>query len=284
MKEIIEQAYQESREDVTKFVWKGRKTRVNGKVLQEERRLVDVGEAALNEYYSHCVSMLNNPDRSNPGRYIVLKNIKDQMEKCNCELFLRWLSAEKNLSRFQFRTSIQDTLQANPDFKLEELVLANIADGVPSEFSNLPLNLIMDGCLDRLGKFYRKHITLSFLLKQGIWFTSSETKDLTEKDETTGQERNKMDVVRERLKLDRDTVLHATPKGLTYTQFASMIKLRSNKYSDLSTTQLQTLRDRILFMLEDDVRFHIKQWEQRMSQIEKVADYKGIKLLLGSYK
>lgn len=278
MKEIIEQAIKNKNEDIKQYVWKGKKTRTEtGKVLQNEIRLVDATEAALNEYYAHCMSMLHNPDKNNPGRYEVLKLIKEQREKCNCELFLRWLGTEKNISKYSFQATIRSVLDQNPHLQMESLTVDELAGGVPEEYAQLPVTLVMDGCLDTLGKFYKKHITLSFILKQGIWFTSAETKELTEKDED-GNDRNKMDVVKERVGLDKDVVLHATPRGLSFTQFKAMIKLRSNKYSELSTTQLQTLRDRMLFVLEDDVNYHIKQWKERIDQIRKVADYKGIKL------
>ena len=55
-----------------------------------------------------------------------------------------------------------------------------------------------------------------------------------------------------------------------------MTTLRSKKYSDLTTPQLETLRNRILFSLADDCEFHIKQWETRMKQIKMVADARGI--------
>ena len=68
--------------------------------------------------------------------------------------------------------------------------------------------------------------------------------------------------------------LHISPRGLTYAQFRAMIQLKSKKYSELTSEQLKTLRDRILFALEENVRFHIVQWEQRKHQIEVVAESK----------
>lgn len=89
MKEVIEKAYANRVVDVNQFVWKGRKIKTANGMAQEEIRLVDASEIALNEYYAHCMSMLHNTDRNNPGRYVVLNIIKDQRERCNCELFLR---------------------------------------------------------------------------------------------------------------------------------------------------------------------------------------------------
>lgn len=280
MKEIIEEAYARKNEDLTQYVWKGRKTHTNdGKVLQNEVRLVDASPAALNEYYNHCLDMLYNDDKINPGRYLVLDIIKDQRERCNCELFLRYVETEKGIKKPAFLAQIRGVIDNNPDVIMDPKnhTVSDIVGSPLPEFADINLDLVMDGCLDRLGKFYRKHITLAFILKQGIWFTPQESKELVEKD-SAGIERNKMDVVRERLGLDPGTIIRATPRGLSYSQFRAMVKLRSNKYSDLSTIQLQTLRDRILFILEDDVKFHIRQWEERISQIKKVAEFNGIEL------
>lgn len=57
-----------------------------------------------------------------------------------------------------------------------------------------------------------------------------------------------------------------------------MILLRSKKYSELTTDQLKTLRNIILFSLIDESRFHANQWEERLRQIEIIADLKGISL------
>jgi hypothetical protein len=54
------------------------------------------------------------------------------------------------------------------------------------------------------------------------------------------------------------------------------LKSKSRKYSDLTTDQLVTLRDRVLFFFEEEVEEHINQWEERKNQILKVAELKGI--------
>ena len=50
------------------------------------------------------------------------------------------------------------------------------------------------------------------------------------------------------------------------------------KYMDLTTIQLETLRYRILFNLEENVKEHISFWERKMEELEMVAQYKDIKL------
>ena len=102
-------------------------------------------------------------------------------------------------------------------------------------------------------------------------------KDLTEKDEN-GNIRDRLEVVRERLNLKSTTNLYVNSRGLTYGQLRAMINLKSKKYFDLTTEQLTTLRDKVLFLLEEEVKYHIEQWETRMGQIEKVAEYHGYTL------
>ena len=137
---------------------------------------------------------------------------------------------------------------------------------------------MLDACIDRLGAFNKKHITRAFILRQGVWLTPSEAKDLTEKDENN-QMIDKLLVIRDRLNIKDVERLSINSRGLNYTELRAMLSLRPNKkYADLTTVQLETLRNRILFVLEESVKNHISSWEERMSQIEQVADSYGIKL------
>ena len=45
--------------------------------------------------------------------------------------------------------------------------------------------------------------------------------------------------------------------------------------AELTSEQLKTLRDKVLFLLEKEVKLHIEQWENRSRQIEQVAKSKG---------
>jgi uncharacterized protein YxjI len=128
-----------------------------------------------------------------------------------------------------------------------------------------------------LGKFDKNHITLTFILKQGLKIMPDEEKELSEVD-SSGNKRNYLDIVRERLNIGDHLKLKIDPKGLTYSQLRAMLNLRSRYYNELTNEQLQTLRGRILFSLEDEVLFHIQQWKTRMSQIKEVADIRGISL------
>ena len=280
IRERLEEAMASKKTDVKNFIWKGEKKEVNGVMMQEEIRLIDADEKQLKKFYNHCMSMLYNQDKQNPGRYLLLDIIKDQIARCNCELFLRWLEQEKGKPRFTFLSDVRTILDNNkeniPD--TTNIPISTIVGGCPDEFKEIPISLIIDGCIDRLGYFNKQHITLSFILKQGLWFTQQELKDLTEKNED-GTTKDRVEVVKERLGLTKPGInLYITPKGLNFAQLKAMISLRSKKYSELTTDQLKTLRNIILFALSDEVRFHIGQWEARISQILEICKHKGISL------
>ena len=280
IRERLEEAMASKKIDVKNFIWKGEKKEINGVMTQEEIRLIDADEKQLNKFYNHCMSMLYNQDKQNPGRYLLLDIIKDQIARCNCELFLRWLEQEKGKPRFTFLSDVRTILDNNkeniPD--TTNIPISTIVGGCPDEFIEIPISLLIDGCIDRLGYFNKQHITLSFILKQGLWFTQQELKDLTEKNED-GTIKDRVEVVKERLGLIKPGINpYITPKGLNFAQLKAMISLRSKKYSELTTDQLKTLRNIILFALSDEVRFHINQWEARISQLQEVAKLKGITL------
>ena len=280
IRERLEEAIASKKADIKSFVWKGEKKEVNGVLTQEEIRLIDADENQLKKFYNHCMSMLYNQDKQSPARYLLLDIIKDQIARCNCELFLRWLEQEKGKPRFTFLSDVRTILDNNkeniPD--TTNIPISTIVGGCPDEFKEIPISLIIDGCIDRLGYFNKQHITLSFILKQGLWFTQQELKDLTEKNED-GTTKDRVEVVKERLGLIKPGINpYITPKGLNFAQLKAMISLRSKKYSELTTDQLKTLRNIILFALSDEVRFHINQWEARISQLQEVAKLKDITL------
>lgn len=276
LKERLEEAIASKNSDIKNFVWKGKKQEVDGTIIQEEVKLVNATDEQLNSFYQHCKSMLYNQDKQNPGRYVLIEMIKDQIEKCNCELFLRWLQ-DKGKPRFNFLSDIRNVLDNNKELDPKTTPISVIVGGCPDEFKQIPISLVMDGCLDRLGKFNKQHITLTFILKQGLWFSPQELKEVTIKNED-GTIRDRVEVVKEKLGLKPSVNIYITPKGLSYSQLRAMVLLKSRKYSELSVDQLKTLRNVVLFALSDEARFHISQWESRMAQIEEVAKERGILL------
>ena len=275
--EKLKEAINKKQSDITLYVWKGSKAiNENGRYKQTETKLIDMSETELKKCYEYCKTMLFNTNIKDPGRYVVLESIAEQKDKCGAELFLRYLDQEKTLSRFTLLTAINEFQKNNREnLKGIKLTVEHVFSGVPEKYLKIPLNLIIDGCLDRLGTFNKKPITRALILKQGVWLTPAESKDLIEynPDKTI---KDKLSVIRERLNIKDVERLYINSKGLNYTQIRAMLSLKPNKkYMDLTTTQLETLRYRILFNLEENVKEHINSWEERMKEIEEILEYKS---------
>ena len=280
MNQEFNEAKKRKEENLNSFIWRFKKEYTDNGPVQNEVKLVDCSLEELKNFHNICKTMLYNKDYHTPGRYLLLELIKEQRAKCNAELFLRWLSEKNGMPRFVFCQSLNEFLAINADkFKEsginpDEYEMNGIMKDCPIEFATLPSKLVIEGCLDQLGKFERKPITNSFILKQGLNLTSAEKKDLTEYD-SNGVLVDKFIVIKNRLKLKSTRGLKMSYQGLSYSQFRAMITLRSKKYMDLTSEQLKTLRDKVLFLLEKEVKLHIEQWENRSKQIELVAKSKG---------
>lgn len=284
MREKLMEAIEAKNNDTKSFVWKlARKS--DG--TQEEIRLVDATPEQLNSFYKHCKSMLSSEDKLNPGRYVLLKIIGEQRRKCNVELFLRKLesgslcSDGKPYPRHLYIQDIRAYMNTHkedfPSDELNDISIAAITGGLPREFERISIEEVLDGGLDRLGHFDNKHITFSFILNMGVYLTPAEMKEFDEKDKD-GNTRSKLEVIKERLNIKPTVRLTVKPTGLNFNELRAMVNLKPKKYSDLTTDQLTVLRNKVLFRLEDEVQFHIEQWQERMRQIELIANERGITL------
>lgn len=282
----------DEKNNVNSYIWKGPKKNVNGQTVQEEVKLVDATPEQLNQFYKHCMSMLYSKDDKNPGRHHLFEIVDEQKRKCNTELFIRWLENryQRNIpkerpeyKRFLF---LQDMLNLvdQPAYKerygedLYKINIDSVVSGYPAEFRDITVGDVRDGCLDALGVFDRSHLSLNFITKLGVWFTPQEKKDLEEKDEKTGKNRDRLDVIKERHNLKQNVKLKVSQTGLSYSELRAMLNLKSKRYSELTTEQLITLRSKVLFRFQDEIRYHMRQWNERVKQIEEVADLRGIKL------
>lgn len=283
LKEKLTEAIDARKNDVKSFVWKLAR-KADG--TQEEVRLVDATPEQLQQFLNHCNSMLYSTDKLNPGRYVLLDIIKEQREKCNVELYLRRLkegalTGGESYPRHLYCQDVLSCISKNkalfPQAKLKELSIGLITGGLPREFERLSIASVIDGCLDQLGIMDNKHITFSFILNLGVYLTPEEMKEFNEKDKD-GNTRSKLEVIKERLNIKPSVRLTVKPTGLNYTELRAMLNLRPKKYSDLTTDQLVTLRNKVLFRLEQEVNFHIEQWEERIRQIQLTAQSRGISL------
>lgn len=280
MEEKLKEAIQKKQLDVNSFVWKGSKQLdATGKFKQSEIKLMAMSQQGLRDCYDHCKTMLFNKDSQNPGRYMVLELISNQRDRIGTELFLRYVEQKYTLTRFTLLGSINEFLVNNKEaLRNYKTLIGDVINNLPNDYTKIPLNLVIDGCLDRLGTFNKKHITRTFILKQGIWLTPAESKELLEYNDD-GTIRDRLEVIRERLNIKDVEKLYINSKGLNYAQMRSMLNIKPNKkYVDLTTSQLETLRYRLLFNLEETVRQHILAWERRMEEIELVINAKEYSL------
>lgn len=263
---------------LAEFTWRGPKVKEGLKLVQTEKRLIDMKNDELSKCYEHCKLMLFNNDKKNLGRFLVLDEIKEQITKCGVELAIRWFekfNCEPKYTRFKLMGEVRSFISNNPHLDKSTIKLSDVYNGVPTDYANISTNDIIDGCLDNLGKLNQQHLTLKFILKQGLWLTSQESTDLYELTQE-GDVRDRIEVIKERLGLREDNIVYMNASGLNYTQLRAMVLLKSKlnrKYSELTTDQLETLRYKVLFALEKEVNFHISQWKKKMDEIEQVAEF-----------
>lgn len=284
IQEKLTEAIEAKNNDINTFVWKFAK---NNDGNQNEIRLVDATPEQLKSFYKHCMSMLHSTDKVNPGRYELLKIIADQRKKCNVELFLRKLESgsicadgkpyPRHLYIQDLRAYMSSHKDDFPSKELHNIPIAACTSGLPREFERLSIDEVLNAGLDQLGFLDTKHITFSFILNMGVYLTPAEMKEFDEKDKD-GNPRKKLEVIKERLNIKNSVKLIVKPSGLNFNELRAMVNLRPKKYSELTTDQLTVLRNKVLFKLENEVMFHIDQWENRINQIRKVAESKGINL------
>lgn len=154
LEERLKEAINKKNNDLTSFTWKGVKTLdESGKYVQNEVKLVDLNNDELVDCYNHCKKMLFNKDVLNPGRYLVLEIISDQKNRCGVELFLRYIEQEHEYSRFSLMNTLTNFITVNKEaFQNTKPLLKDTFSNIPNEFEGLSLSLVIDGCLDRLGK------------------------------------------------------------------------------------------------------------------------------------
>lgn len=272
----LREALNDKANDVNSYVWKGPK--VNG--VQEEIKLVDADYDQLKRFYNHCEQMLYNSDTKNPGRLTLLDIVSDQIQRCRAELLIRWLRAEKQYTNTRCLEDLRITIKNNKEILTNETIkvypIGNILNGIPVEFREVPVSLVMDACLDSLGLFDNSHLTLNFIVKIGLWFTQQEMqKDLYRKDPVTGKAVNRLLVVSKELRLNPSISLKICDTGLSYAEFRSMCRLKRDKYANLTSDQLRLLSSKVLYRFQNQCESQAKQWKDKMEEIKKVAELKG---------
>lgn len=281
--DTITKQLEEKANDINSFVWKGPKDKDG---YQEEIRLVDADFYQLQRFYNHCMEMLHNKDRKNPGRLTLLDIVRDQIQRCRAELLVRWLRSEKQYTATNCLEDLRNIISNNRDTYTQEAIktkrISDVMNGLPLEFERIPISLVMDACLDSLGICDTSHVTLNFIVKMGLWFTPQEMqkplKDggLYEKDLATGKTMDRLDVISKSLRIPEGIQLRIDKNtGLSFAEFRSMYKLKKDKYSNLTSDQLRLLSNKILYRFQDQCEAQARQWQEKIEEIIRVAESKG---------
>lgn len=274
MEDKLKEALNMAANDINTFIWKGPK--VNG--VQEEYKLVDCTYEQLQKYYKHCDEMLHNTNKKNPGRLVLVDIVQEQIQRCRAELLIRWLRLEKSYSATRCLEDLRTIINNNPDLNQETIKtykIGQVMQGLPLEFEQIPIGLVMDACLDCLGVFDSSHITLNFIIKLGFWFTPQEMQELYKKDLNTGKAVNRLAVIREKHNIDPKYMLRIDSTGLTYQEFKYMLDLKRDKYSNIASNPLKILSNKVLYRYQELCVAQAKPWQDKMNEILKVAEFKG---------
>lgn len=271
------------------YVWKEAKLTNNPDEVAVSYKLMDMEEEHLNIAYNHCKHMLYNTDTKNPGRMIVVNNIAQQINNCGAELALRWFKTLKDkdgnvlYTDSSLMSDLRNWLASTPEKTNNKIYTLQDFVQVPPDFKNVTIEAMQEACTDTLGLFDHSKITFSFLFRLGVYFTSRELNEIENFTESnTLQE--KFDVLKIQLGLKDDAVIQANPRGLSEQEFRDMIHMKKMKghqkckYSELTTSQLETLRHKVLYAFENQVIKQARTWTTLMRQIEEVAEYKKFKL------
>lgn len=289
--DALQKALDAKKNDFSNFVWKGEKRKEGDKYVQESEKIMDMSPERLIECWNHCEKMLRNNNPKHLGRYNVLEEVLDQINKCNVELFLRYcensyLKRENVIPTPRFKMMISTrSFIANSEKEAEEkgvkldwnnISVKHLGNDIPAEFNDISIADVLDGCIDNLGTFSKQHITMTFITKMGLWFTKAEENELKG---ITNANTERLKIAKERLHLPSKLVLRFSEKGLSYHEMRAMLTLpKKQKYSDMTTEQLVTLRNKVLLRLSREIDGHIFSWKRLQKQIEIVARSKGIKL------
>lgn len=288
--DALKQAFESKKNDYSDFEWRGEKRKVGDKFEQSSKKLIDMSPEELIKCYEHCNKMLNSEDPKHLGRYNVLTEINEQINKCNVELFLRYcensyMRRENYIPtpRFKMMLAIREFIaNSEKEAELENITLdwkkisiSHLSgEEFPAEFKDITIADVLDGCTDNLGAYSKQHLTMTFITKMGLWFTKAEENELKGNSNV-----DRLKIAKEKLHLPDKLVLRFSEKGLSYREMRAMLNLpKKQKYSDMTTEQLVTLRNKVLFRLQKEIDGHIFSWNRLKKQIQLVAKAKGVDL------
>ena len=171
--------------NVENYIWKDKKE--NGQ--QVEHRLIDFDQKTLQDKFNLCEQMLYN-----------------QMLRCRAELLVRWIRNAHECTSIMLLESIRTLLSKNkgelPADYIKTAAIGEIISGIDDlDYRKVPINLVMNACMDYLGIMDTSHLTFNFVLRMGLWFTQQEMQTpveeggLYQKDPNTGKAVNRLELV-----------------------------------------------------------------------------------------
>lgn len=243
-------------------------------------RFMDMAADELQKCYTHALDMLYRTTNYKFGKYEVRKNIHKIYNACNAELLHRFIQHELNTEIFKTNRDILDYINKFKESNnlTNDDPITYMFDGLPKEYETLTIGDLVRACLDSLEPINRRLISNEFIMSLGVWLTDEDKKDLTEYD-SQNKLRPWLQVMKERLFIDGG-FFRVTPSGLSYPELRSLVNLESRaKVSTVPSATLRLLRDKILLMLDQDLEYHIKKWNDIQTKIEEVAKYKGWELV-----
>lgn len=269
--------------NIKDYTWKlGKEKGEDGTFSQQSIKLIEATEEQLESFLAHCNSMLYNVvNKNKPGRCVLLEIIKDQINKCNAELFRRDIvNREVDLSYTILYRLKKLVDESNLSPSLTKLCATNLfsSESLDYTYSDLTLDYIFDALTGKLGQFDKSHLTLTFFVKQGIWFTKDEYEEMIDSELFKDLREDRIEYVREYLELPKISKIYFNPKGLSLSEMDVALSIKSKLYAQMTDDQLVMLRNRLLFDLMAEVKRHIEDWERRIEQIKAVAKHRGIKL------
>ena len=266
------QAFDNKENDINRWVWK----MSNG----NEVRMLDLTPEQIQHNYTHVLEMLNNKDPYHPGVQRKRDQVRRMWDCANTELLLRHILYDYNIEGLRTNKDLLDYISAHKQtngLKNSDYV-TSIFNGLNDCHKKITIDDLLAACLDSLPAFNKRLISDKFILSLGIWFTEQEKKDLTEYT-SDGKYRNRKDVIKERLLLNPNVEIRFNSKGLTYSEFRSLLRIEGHpKFSTMTTDVLKLLRDKVLLLLDQDLEYHIQKWSILKEKLEIVASYKGLKL------
>lgn len=269
--EKLTQAIDQKENDINRWTWK----MSNG----TEVRMMDLTPEQLTKAYAHVLDMLNNKDPYHPGVQRKRDQVRKMWDCANTELLLRYILYDCKIEGLRTNKDLLDYISTHKAMSgvTNSDYVTSIFSGLPEAFTRVTIDSLLSACLDALPAFNRRLLSDKFILSLGIWLTEQEKQDLTEYDEN-GRFRNRRDVIKERLFLN-NVDIRFNSKGLSYSEFRSLLKVEGRpKFSAMTTDVITLLRDKVLLLLDQDLEYHINKWNVLREKLELVASQKGFTL------